>query len=85
MKSELPRKRLSRVRGFIDKLYGHDLHAKPAESLAANADGVTPEKSRAIRLSKPSTSSVGRSRKFAGKRRAWTTAAFRCAGRRHAG
>ena len=32
----------------------------------ANADGVAPKKSQAIRLSRPSTSSVGRSRKSAG-------------------
>jgi len=32
----------------------------------ANADGVAPKKSQAMRLSRPSTSSAGRSRKSAG-------------------
>ena len=34
VKSELSRKRLSDVRGFIGELYGHDLHAKRVEALA---------------------------------------------------
>ena len=38
----------------------------------ANAAAVAPKRSRAIRLSRPSTSSVDRSRTSAGSRRAWS-------------
>lgn len=40
VKSELSRKRLSQVRGFIDELYGHDLHVKRVGSLAGATFGV---------------------------------------------
>ncbi len=47
-KSELSRKRLSDVRGFIGELYGHDLHAKRVEALAGATLGVMTGASLAV-------------------------------------
>lgn len=48
MKSELSHKQLSQGRGFIDELYGHDLHAKRVESLAGATLGVMTGASLAV-------------------------------------
>jgi len=48
VKSELSRKRLSQVRGFIDELYGHDLHVKRVGSLAGATFGVMTGASLAV-------------------------------------
>jgi hypothetical protein len=47
-RSELSRKRLSDVRGFIGELYGHDLHAKRVEALAGATLGVMTGASLAV-------------------------------------
>ena len=47
-KTELSRKRLSDVRGFISELYGHDLHAKRVEALAGATLGVMTGASLAV-------------------------------------
>ena len=46
--SELSRKRLSDIRGFIGELYGHDLHAKRVEALAGATFGVMAGASLAV-------------------------------------
>ena len=46
--SELSRKRLSDVRGFIGELYGDDLHAKRVEALAGATVGVMAGASLAV-------------------------------------
>ena len=48
VKSELSRKRLADVRGFIGELYGQDLHAKRVEALAAATFGVMTGASLAV-------------------------------------
>jgi hypothetical protein len=47
-RSELSRKRLSDVRGFIGELYGHDLHAKRVAALAGATLGVMTGASLAV-------------------------------------
>ncbi len=48
VKSEVSRKRLADVRGFIGELYGHDLHAKRVEALAGATLGVMTGASLAV-------------------------------------
>ncbi len=48
VKSELSGKRLSDVRGFLDELYGRDLHAKRVEALAGATLGVMAGASLAV-------------------------------------
>ena len=48
VRSELARKRLSEVRGLIDELYGHDLHAKRVDALAGATLGVMTGASLAV-------------------------------------
>ncbi len=48
VKSEVSRKRLVDVRGFIGELYGHDLHAKRVEALASATFGVMTGASLAV-------------------------------------
>ncbi len=48
VKLERPDKRLSNVRGFLDELYGRDLHAKRVEALAGATLGVMAGASLAV-------------------------------------
>ncbi len=49
-KSDYLRGRFEEVRGFIDGLYGHDLHAKRADALAGATLGVMASASLAVAL-----------------------------------
>ena len=45
-----PRRRFEQVRGFIDELYAHDLHAKRVDALAGATLGVVAGASLAVAM-----------------------------------